>query len=398
VIAWLAALLAAVSPLSPPPAPVDAPAPVSVPAYQIESVRVRYTQFAQNGIGYQSAAGPPGGPGSERVTIDQPQAEVVAHLGDRLTQRIWIPVDVVTAASPDHSRYGKPIDSPVDAVSTPSRINVAGSLDTLSTYRWSATTDVDFRAALHLEEPFESWSFGLGVTRSLAEDNTVVGASVNQVVDWFDHFDLEGTRHSRASRSTTNLNLSLTQLLSPTTVAAISYGGTVQLGTLTNTWNSVLLADGDRGEERMPRHRQRHALAGRVAQWLPWQGALKLYYRAYLDDWGIGAHTAEADLAQRVVSWLHLRATYRYHRQRATRYFTTSADPGATGFRTADSDLDAFHAQTVGGAVSLDLPTPKNRYVTRYVKDLHAEIGYEYYFRSNHLTVDITTCALGFGF
>jgi len=365
----------------------------AAPAYQIESVNVRYTHYAQNGVGYQSAAGPAGAPGSERTTIEQPQAEVVARLGDRLTQRIWVPMDVVTAASPNHARFGKPIDAPVDAVSTASRINVAGSLDTLSTYRWSATTDVIFRAALHLEEPFESWSFGLGMTRSLAEDNTVVGASVNQVVDWFDHFDLEGMRHSRASRSTTNLNLNLTQLLSATTVAALSYGGTLQLGTLTNTWSSVLLADGNRGEERMPRHRQRHALAGRLAQWLPWQGALKLSYRAYLDDWGIGAHSAHADLAQRVVSWLHLRATYRYHRQSATRYFTTSADPdpAATGFRTADSDLDAFHAQTIGGAVTVDLPMTR----TRYLKDLHAEIGYEYYVRSNHLTVDITTCALG---
>ncbi len=120
---------------------LDGAGAAAPPAYQIESMRVRYTHFSQNGTGYQSAAGPPGQPGSEQTTIEQPQAEVVARLGDRLTQRVWVPIDVVTAASPDHSRYGKPIDT-VDAVSTSSRINVAGSLDTLSTYRWNATTDV----------------------------------------------------------------------------------------------------------------------------------------------------------------------------------------------------------------------------------------------------------------
>ena len=373
-------------------APTTEEAPPLPPAYQIESVRFRYTHFQQRGVGYQSAAGPPGQPGSERTTIEQPQAEVVARLGDRVTQRVWVPIDVVTAASPDHSRYGRPVTAPVDAVSTSSRVNTGGSLDTLTTYRWNATTDLSFRAALHLEEPFESWSFGMGLTRSLAQDNTVVGVSVNQVIDWFDRFNLAGTRHSRAARSTTNVNATVTQLLSPTTIAALSYGGTLQVGTLTNTWSSVLLSDGMRGEERMPRQRNRHALAGRVAQWLPWEGALKGNYRVYLDDWGIAAHTVEGELAQRIFRGLHVRASYRLHAQSATRYFTTSADPAGTGFRTADSDLAGFHAQTFGGALSIDLPLGIG------VQDLHADIGYEHYVRSNNMTVEITTCAFGLKF
>ena len=401
MIAALTLLLAAVDAAAvPAPAALPAPAgagdalPAAPPAYRIESAAVRYTHFAQTGSkGYQSAAGPPGGPGLEDATIEQPQAEVVAKLGDRLTERLWVPVDIITAASPDHSRFGKPIDAPVDAISTPSRVNSAETLDTLTTYRWSAVTDVSFRAAFHIEEPFQSWSLGLGITRSLAEDNAVIGASVNQVMDWFDRFNLNGTRKSRGSRSTTNVNLTLTQLLSPTTIGALSYGGTVQTGTLINTWSSVLLADGNRGEERLPRLRQRHALAGRLAQWLPWQGALKLSYRAYLDDWGIAAQTVEAELAQRVLPWLHVRATGRFHHQTATRYFTTAADPAdTTGFRTADSDLDGFDARTIGGAMVVDWP------LTRWGQDVHADIGYERYSRSNGLRVDIGTCALGIRF
>ena len=52
-MAWLAALLAAVSPAPPQAAAAVEPAVVTVPAYQIESVRVRYTHFAQTVIGYQ---------------------------------------------------------------------------------------------------------------------------------------------------------------------------------------------------------------------------------------------------------------------------------------------------------------------------------------------------------
>lgn len=363
----------------------------TVPQYAIESVRVRYTYYSQSGLGYQSAAGPVGLPGSEWASIHQPQAEVVARLGDRVTQRIWLPVDAVTAASPDHSRFGKPYDA-VDAVTTASRSTLTGTLDTFTRYQIDRVTEVGFRAAFHIEEPFESWIVGLSGSRSFAEDNTVVGASLNQIVDWFDRFDLDGNRHGRATRATSNVNADVTQVLSPTTIANLAYGGTLQRGELSNTWSSVMLNDGMRGDERLPASRWRHAVAARVSQWLPWQGALLASYRFYFDSWSIGAHSAEGTLTQRVWPGVLLRANYRYHRQTAPGFFTIAADPTATGFRTSDSDLGAFHAQTIGGAVVLDLP------VLRGTRDLHLDLGYARYARSDKLTVLVTTCAVGFRF
>ncbi|HVU49056.1 MAG TPA: DUF3570 domain-containing protein [Polyangia bacterium] len=363
----------------------------TVPQYDIESVRVRYTQYAQTGLGYQSAAGPPGKPGSEWLRVEQPQAEVTARLDERVTERIWVPVDIVTAASPDHSRFGKPYDA-VDTVTAASRTTPSSTLDTFTTYRADRATDLTMRAAFHIEEPFESWIVGLGASRSFAEDNTVVGVSANQILDWFDRFDLDGNRHGRATRSTTNLNADVTQVLSPTTLANLAYGGTLQTGELGNTWQSVLLSDMTRGEERLPGHRWRHAAAARLAQWLPWEGALTLSYRLYLDSWGIAAHSAEGALAQRVHPGVVLRASYRFHVQDAPAFFTTAADPMASGFRTSDSDLGPFHAQTFGGAVLVDLP------LAHRAHDVHVDIGYERYVRSDNLRVDIATCGLGFRF
>jgi hypothetical protein len=380
VIAPLTLLAVAVLAVAP-------PAP-TVPDWEIESVRARYTQFAQTGLGYQSAAGPPGQPGSEWLRVEQPQAEVTARLGERVTERIWIPVDVVTAASPDHSRYGQPYDA-VDTVTTASRSTPSATFDTFTTYRADRATDFTMRAAFHIEEPFESWIFGVGASRSFAEDNTVVGVSANQILDWFDRFDLDGNRHGRATRSTTNINVDVTQVLSPTTLANLAYGGTLQAGELGNTWQSVMLADGTRGEERLPGHRLRHAAAARLAQWLPWEGALTLSTRAYFDSWGIGAYSTEATLAQRLFGRLVVRANYRLHWQSAPSFFTIAADPLASGFRTSDSDLGPFHAQTFGGALLLDLP------MARRAHELHVDIGYERYVRSDNLRVDIATCALG---
>ena len=70
-------------------------------ALRLESVTMRLSAFDQNGTGYQSQAGPVLGTGSERLTVFEPQLEVVATQGDRLRHRLWVPFDVLTQASPN---------------------------------------------------------------------------------------------------------------------------------------------------------------------------------------------------------------------------------------------------------------------------------------------------------
>src|SRR5262249_48292199 len=156
-----------------------------------------------------------------------------------------------------------------------------------------------------------------------------------------------GVRLGRAQRSTSNLNIEISQLLSPSTIGHLGYGATVQLGTLGNTWNAVPISTGGVGEERLPSLRHRHALVGRLAQMLPWRGAIKGTYRFYADNWGVVAHTLEFALYQRIVRPFYLRVNYRYHWQSGVDFFTVSASPDAP-LRTADSDLAQLTAQTLG--------------------------------------------------
>jgi hypothetical protein len=347
--------------------------------YSIESVGTRFTHYAQAGHGYQSQAGGP--PGSEELTVEQPQLEVVARQGERITHRLWVPMDVVSAASPDA----------LDAVSTASRTNEAGSIELSSTWQATRATAATLHGGFHLEEPYRSWDFGLALAHSFADDNAVLSASVNQYFDWLDTYDIHGTRLDRAGRSSTNANLGITQLLSSRTVGHLDYGVTLQNGTLGNSWNVVPLATGTLDDEKLPRFRQRHAFVGRLAQSLPWRAALHLYYRFYADDWGVLAHSAEAALYQRLGPWLWLRATYRVHQQSGVSFFTTAALPTAT-LRSADSDLAPFVAQTFGGTVGVEL-----KMIPR-LRQLSADFSYERYVRSNDLHVDIFSVGFGLRF
>src|SRR5262249_14341619 len=142
----------------------------SVPYFRIESVRLRYTHFDQTGTGYQSRAGTLRGPGQETLQVEEPELEIIAKQGSKITHRIWVPVDIVTAASPDA----------VDAVSTASRQNEAGGLDWTMTYQASHELAVSLRAGAHDEENFGGFIAGATVARTFAEDNTTVLASINQ--------------------------------------------------------------------------------------------------------------------------------------------------------------------------------------------------------------------------
>jgi hypothetical protein len=357
-------------------------------ALHVESVDTRVTAFEQHGYGYQSQAGPLLGPGSEYLTVLEPQMEVVATQGDRLRHRLYVPLDIVTAASPD--AVDKHRDK-VDAISSASRQNYAGTLDWTATYKLDAATDASMRAGLHLEEPFRSWHGGLSASHAFADGATVLSGTLLQVYDWFDHFDILGFRSGRTARSTSTGSVALTQILTPTTMVNLSYGLTVQRGMLGNTWNVVPLESGKLGPELLPTTRVRHALVGRAAQFLPWNGALKVYYRAYVDDWGIVGHSAEVTLTQRLAPIVYLSALYRFHRQTGADFFTTLA-PLTWDLRTADSDLARLDSQTIGGKVVFDVPLDGE------IRLLHVDFGYERYFRTNDLTMNMLTWATGYRF
>lgn len=351
------------------------------PTVRVESLRTRFSYLDQTGRGYQSQAGPLSGPGSEQLTVLAPMAELTVRQGASVTHRLAVPVDIVSAASPDA----------VDAMSSASRWNEAASLDLTTTYQATPHSSAFVRGLIHLEENFRAYGFGTGFAHGFAEDNTTLAVSLNTIIDWFDTYDIQGFYLEHVWRTTTNANAGVTQLLSPTTVANLSYGVTVQHRHLGVTTNSVPLADLSRGPELLPSLRHRHAFAGQLVQWLPWNAALHASYRLYVDNWGITAHTLETQLYQRLTPQFYLRASYRLHQQSAADFFSTFAMP-SDPHRTADSDLADFTAHEGGGKLVLELGDVGG------VREVTIDIGADRYIRSNDLRVSLYSCGLGLRF
>lgn len=328
--------------------------------WAVEDMHFRLGGFYQDGYGLQSQAGkttfthvyekaPVNRRGIETAWILEPQMLINLRQNKHLRHEIYLPVDLVSAASPDG----------VDLVATASRANESFTVDVTSTYQASDVIDVSFRYGAHVEEPLRSLDAGPSFTFHLAENNTVVTLSALVVADGFDPLALSGKDLGYTSRSTFSGNLSISQILSPTTLFDASIGTTEQWGTLSTGWNSVIVrnAPGEMGDpwyrttERFPMSRNRDAIFGRISQHIPaTHTTVKASYRFYWDENHSTAHTGEAMIFQYLTPWLYLRAHGRLHQQKAPTYWTSyvQAPFKDTLWRTSDSDLETLVAREAG--------------------------------------------------
>jgi hypothetical protein len=347
----------------------------------VEELRARFSYFDQRGRGLQSQAEPTPQGGSERLRVFQPMLLLGLRQNPDVRHTFILPIDVVSSASADA----------LDAVSSASRENEAGSIEARTD--WSVTGDhhLAFRGGYHIEEPLKSTTAGVAYTRDLARDNAAVSISGNASFDVFDPYQPDGTDLGFVRRAALNANASVSQILSRTTLASLTYGITHQWGVLAQTWNAIpvdcaglcpQVAPG----EIFPRTRTRHALAGFLAQRVPLtDSTVRVRYRFYSDDIGIVGHTLENELYQYVTRRAYVVLRYRYHRQSQADFWMPSileADIASNAPRTSDSDLSRFDAHEWGVRAVVQLQAPR-------VGPNHAlDVGYLRYRRSTPLVID----------
>jgi hypothetical protein len=128
--------------------------------------------------------------------------------------------------------------------------------------------------------------------------------------------------------------VSYAQVLTPTTVAQAGY----ELFYLQGFMGNPYISHPDLGREKLPERRLRHALALRVAQYVPrFTLGAQLHYRFYLDSdlneigpWGLRSHSVETRLYKGLGRDFEVRLSYRYHSQGSARFWCNS-DPSSGG-------------------------------------------------------------------
>ncbi len=188
-------------------------------------------------------------------------------------------------------------------------------------------------------------------------------------------------------------SFSLSQVINTRLQALLVLEPSYQHGLLATKYQRDYFTDGTEQAETLPSDRYKLPIGLRLNYFAGDRFVFRTFYRYYLDNWGIRAHTAELEVPVKISSFLSVSPFYRYSEQQGTRYFKPYGQhaPGA-GYFTSDYDLSTLHSNYLGAGIRM--APPKG---VMGIQHLHSvELRYGHYMRSTGLSSDMVTLALKF--
>jgi len=206
-------------------------------------------------------------------------------------------------------------------------------------------------------------------------------------------------------RNSYSLSVGLSQILGRKVQGAIFADLVVQNGLLSTPFQRVYLADQNDffiddfqladDVERLPDSRLKIPIGARLNYFLNDRFVLRSYYRFYVDDWGITAHTASLELPIKLSDSFTIYPNYRYYKQSAADYFyAKEAAVSSLDFYTSDFDLSAFDAHQYGLGFRYTDIFMKTKIFSFGLKTINLRLNS--YHRSNGLKSFIATLGTSF--
>ena len=196
------------------------------------------------------------------------------------------------------------------------------------------------------ERDYTGRSVFANYVRQLNLQNTAIGVGLSQSFDkWNPVFKRNIPRNDRKERK---IDLSVTQLLSPTAMVQLIYSNIYSKGFLASPYH-YLLREGFARFETLPEKRQGHALAVKLVKLINEPTSLNLSYRYYTDDWGIRSHTGDVKLLRDVTSSLTVGVRFRYYTQTKADFTKRPIDYTLTDrYVVVDYRFSGFSSSTMG--------------------------------------------------
>ncbi|MBE9601677.1 DUF3570 domain-containing protein [Pedobacter sp. MC2016-24] len=342
-----------------------------------------------------------GGIGTEKLTdfantIDL-QLSKFNKAGNKNTFLFELGVDHYTSASSDK------ID--------PSTISSASMADTrvYPSLNWTHSNEktgnaFGFTGSFSTEYDYQSLGAGFNLTRLSKDKNTQFDLKLQAFLDtWKVILPIElrsaaslGNGHESKSegsspRNSFSASFSLSQVINQKLQAQLIVEPAYQKGLLATKYQRDYFTDGSLRAETLPDQRYKLPIAARLNYFAADQVIIRTYYRYFMDNWGIRAHTAEIEVPVKLTSFISLSPFYRYNKQTGTRYFApySQHDPSAQYF-TSDYDLSTLNSDFYGAGIRL--APPHGVFGWQHLNML--ELRYGHYSRSTGLVSNIITLNL----
>lgn len=364
----------------------------------VDEVNLVSAYYNQNG----NNSAVTGGIGTEKLTdfantIDL-QMSSFNKIGKKNTFLFELGVDHYSSASSDK------ID--------PSTISSASSADTrvYPSLNWTHSNEVSgnsygFTGSYSSEFDYQSVGAGFNLTRLTKNKNTQFDMKLQAFLDtWSVILPVElrtasqGTGYERDShnypsspRNSFSASFSLSQVINTKLQTTLIVEPAYQKGLLATKYQRDYFTDGSLQAETLPGKRYKLPIGIRLNYFANDHVLVRTFYRYYMDNWGIRAHTAELELPIKITPFVSLSPFYRYSKQTGTRYFAPYGQhtPGETYF-TSDYDLSSLNSNFYG--TGLRFAPPKGVFGWQHLNML--ELRYGHYNRSTGLASNIISLNL----
>lgn len=247
------------------------------------------------------------------------------------------------------------------------------------------TANLSAGVGLSRENNYNSDYIYASISQDFNKKNTTAGLSVSRAWDEIYSTKTGDARDFPKDKDTSTIGLSLTQILTPWTIASIGHEYSIVNGYQAHPEDTVLLSDGSYTDEVHPDSRFRNAGVLRVNQYLPWKGAVHVDYRYYHDSWGINSNTLGLKYYQYLYKDLILRARYRYYSQGASDFYTANPTPDDL-YPTIDGKLRDFDSEMYGLKLIYDVTKIANKIGIKAAEKVKLDIKYDRYRQLNGIT------------
>ncbi len=194
-------------------------------------------------------------------------------------------------------------------------------------------------------------------------------------------------------RNTFNLALTFAQIINQRLQMSFMVEPAYQQGLLATKYQRVYFNNGTAKPENLPDSRKKLPLSMRATYFAGDRVIIRSFYRFYVDDWGLKAHTLSLEPVVKLSPYFSVSPFYRFYAQNGIKYFAGYKQQTPTAdFFTSDYDLSKLTSHSVGAGIRF---VPRDGVMgIRHWNSV--ELRYSHYSRSTALTSDMVTVAMKF--
>ena len=312
---------------------------MALPAYsqaatmpEKESFSYRYSQYTEDAADESKVVDGD----LERFEINVHQFKLLKFIGENSTLTVNALTETLGGASPWGTQRGE--NGQAELIMSGASISESRNDISLAytTYHEKRTDSIS--AGVSVENDYQAVYFGADYEWSFNGKNTslAIGGSIS--ADELTPSDaLEYGRVEEESKQRISIFFGLSQILSPKSIASMSYSHSTASGFLSDPYKL--------GDTR-PNKRSSHILSGKYRHFIDaTDSALHLDYRFYQDNWEMQSNTFTVGWHQNVSDSIQIIPTVRYYSQSETYFYEPYATPLAElEFYSSDYRLSPYGA------------------------------------------------------